>query len=694
LNSTHTLYPTISKYLSSIRYPQIAFKNLDPILVAGKPVEKAANSQGFKDLWTAAGGFACVFKYQTFNPNKLWAVRCFLQSTSSVASHYSKVSNRLKNVSCSSYFVECDFQAQGIRVDGNLYPIVKMEWAEGKDLRTFIRDNLNNKSKLDLLAQAWINLSKDLIQAGIAHGDLQHGNILVDDSNGVNLKLIDYDSLYFSVDGNSIDDEIKGIPDYQHPLRSALTKQSIEIDFFPQLVIYLSIIAIAENPQLWNTYNLDNTERLLFSTVDFQNPDTAQVFNTLSQLSSNVSRLADELKKLCKLTDFSKIPSLDAVLTPPTTTWNPGGTTTTTSTSQPQNPQPQTWNPAGTTTTTSQPQTQNPPPQTWNPTGTTTTTSQPQTPQPQTWNPTGTTTTTSQPQTQNPPPQTWNPTGATTTTSQPQNPPPQTWNPTGSSSNTSQPMNISPTLVTSHFWVKAIAVVSTVVATAFGGFSYYQYQQLNQIKKQIDRIKLENKLLFPKEDKSSKPIDIQELINVFKGEKSLLYLELEKVMENLKKNESSFKEDINQLQSRVNEIDDKNRSLQKENDSLQSRVNELTKYTYVKFYNKTESKTISAALAFWNGEGLRSKGWYVVSPGEFKEVSLGQNYRGNVYVYGEYNRGSSYWGSGDSSFCIDRSNSFDIPNSDKSSCSSSNLKRVTMSKFYVSPGTNEWPFKD
>ncbi|MCL1466632.1 hypothetical protein, partial [Argonema galeatum] len=370
MNASHTLYPTISKYYSSIRHPQIAFKNIDPILVAGKPVE-IPNSQGIKNLWSAAGGFACVFKYETFNPNKLWAVRCFLQSTSSVASHYSKVSSRIKNVFCSSYFVECDFKSQGIRVDGNLYPIVKMEWAEGKDLRTFIRDNLNNRSRLDLLAQAWINLSKDLVQAGIAHGDLQHGNILVDESNGVNLKLIDYDSLYFSLDGNSIDDEIKGIPDYQHPLRSALTKQCIEIDFFPQLVIYLSILAIAEKPQLWNTYKLDNTERLLFSTVDFKNPDIAQVFNTLSQLSSNVSRLADELKKLCKLTDFSKIPSLDSVLTPPTTTWNPTGTTTTTS--QPQNPPPQTWNPTGATTTTSQPQ--NPPPQTWNPTGATTTTS-------------------------------------------------------------------------------------------------------------------------------------------------------------------------------------------------------------------------------------------------------------------------------------------------------------------------------
>jgi len=462
LATTHVLYPIISKYQSAIRHPQIAFKNLDPMLVTGKPVEKAPNSQGLIDLWIAPGGCACVFKYETFNPNKLWAVRCFLRSTSSVASHYSKVSSHLQSIPCASYFVKCSFLAQGIRVDGNLYPIVTMEWAEGKDLRTFIRDNLNKKNQLDLLAQAWVKLSKDLGDAGIAHGDLQHGNITVDDQNGIELKLIDYDSLYFSVDGNTIYDAFNGIPDYQHPLREKLQMQCLQIDFFPQLVIYLSIIAIAEKPQLWQTHNLDGTERLLFSVEDFKNPDQAQVFQVLSQMSPNIVRLANELKKICKLTDFSKIPSLDTVLTPPVTKWNPAGSRTT---SQPQTPQPQTWNPSGGTATN---QSQNPQPQTWNPVSSGTT-SQPQNPHPQTWNPSG-----------------------GTATNQSQNPQPQTWNPTGSSStnpniNTSQTSPTQPThKSSSRAWVKAIAVVSTVIATAFGGFCYYQYQQLNQVKQELE----------------------------------------------------------------------------------------------------------------------------------------------------------------------------------------------------------------
>ena len=481
MTTTHVLYPTITKYYSAIRHPQVAFKKTDPILAAGKPVE-ISNSQGMRNLWSAAGGFACVFKYETFNPQKLWAVRCFLQSTSSVAIHYSKVSSRLPNIPCSSYFVECSFLHQGILADGNLYPIVKMEWAEGKDLRTFIRDNLNNKNKLDLLAQAWVKLSKDLADNGIAHGDLQHGNITVDDSSGVNLKLIDYDSLYFSVDGNGMNDEIKGIPDYQHPLRAQLQKQCLQIDFFPQLVIYLSIVALAENPQLWNNYNLDNTERLLFSVPDFQNPDRSQIFQVLSQLSPNIARLAEELKKICKLTDFSKIPSLDTVLTPPVTKWNPAGSGTT---SQPQSPQPQTWNPSGGTPTNPS---QNPPVTTWNPSGGTTT------------NPN-----------QNSPPQTWNPSGGKTT-SQFQG---------SQTSLTQQTQKGSYPVV-----VKTIAVISTVIATSLGGICYYQYQQINQVKQQIEKIRLDNKLIAPKVNKPSLSVELQNMMNVVKGNDSVLYQEI------------------------------------------------------------------------------------------------------------------------------------------------------------------------
>ncbi|MEG4287050.1 DUF1036 domain-containing protein [Microcoleus sp. A006_D1] len=665
LPKTHVLYPTAGKYSSALRHPQITFKNLDPILVTGKPIEKAANSIGFKDLWSAAGGFACVFKYETFNPQKLWAVRCFLQSTSSVATHYSKVSTRLPNIPCSFYFVECSFLAEGIRVDGNLYPTVKMEWADGKDLRTFIRDNLNNKNKLDLLAQAWVKLSKDLADNGIAHGDLQHGNITVDDSNGINLKLIDYDSLYFSVDGNAINDEIKGIPDYQHPLRSKLQKQCLQIDFFPQLVIYLSIVAIAENPHLWNTYNLDNTERLLFSVPDFQNPDRSQVFQVLSQLSPNIiARLADELKKICKLTDFNKIPSLDDVLKLVAPT--PIDVTSLFTGSQ-QNKQ------GSATSKASQP-----------------------------IDVTSLFTGSQQ-----------NKQGAATSgTSQPidvtnlftgsqQNTNRKVNFQPGNSTQGTQPMNTSqnsptqPTQKGSYpVLVKTIAVISTVIATALGGFCYYQYQQINQVKQQIEKIRLDKKLIPPKGNKPSLSVELQDVMNVFKGKESFLYLNIEELISEIETQNSDFETEINNWKSRVNKLEGQNGSLQEERDRLQSKVNEFEKTTYINFCNKTSSKQIAAAFAYWDGKGLTSRGWWMVEAGKCMEIGLDQNYRGNVYIHGTYNRGERSWGAGNSSFCVDIVNAFKIPNSDKASCSGGNQRKVKMSEFGVSPGTNNWNFND
>lgn len=117
--------------------------------------------------------------------------------------------------------------------------------------------------------------------------------------------------------------------------------------------------------------------------------------------------------------------------------------------------------------------------------------------------------------------------------------------------------------------------------------------------------------------------------------------------------------------------------------------NELEKYTYVNFCNKTSYQTIYVALAYWDGTGLRSKGWYSVKSGECNTASVAQNYNGNVYVYAEYNSGEISW-PGQYSFCVDPVERFSISESDKVSCSGSNQKSVKMSAWSVSPGTNNW----
>ncbi|MGL5921350.1 hypothetical protein [Chroococcidiopsis sp.] len=317
-------YPSRSEYCSAIRNPQFAFRKKDPqtkierdldaSLVAGKAVERI-KPDGTKDIWSAAGSFAIAFKFETSSPRKLWAVRCFYRSNFEVKNHYKQALIRLKNSPCRNYFVDSTFLESGIRVQGDCYPILKMEWVEGENLKKFIKANLGKRNVLLSLAERWRELSKNLYDAGIAHGDLQHGNVLVVKSfQQLALKLIDYDSLYFSEDRHSVDDNIKGLSDYQHPLRKSLEKRCLEIDFFPQLSIYLSILALAEDKKLWEVYQLDAREGLLFSRTDFQNPDTGDIFKSLAQLPDPIPELARKMKQICRLKEFRNIPNLETVL--------------------------------------------------------------------------------------------------------------------------------------------------------------------------------------------------------------------------------------------------------------------------------------------------------------------------------------------------------------------------------------------
>jgi hypothetical protein len=317
-------YPSRSEYCSAIRNPQFAFRKKDPqtkierdldaSLVTGQAIERI-KPNGTKDIWSAAGSFAIAFKFATSSPHKIWAIRCFYRSNFEVKHHYKQALVRLKNSSCRDYFVDFTFLEEGIRVQGDCYPILKMEWVEGENLKKFIKANLGKRNVLLSLAERWRELCKNLCDAGIAHGDLQHGNVLIVKSfHQFTLKLIDYDSLYFSGDRTSIDDNIKGLPDYQHPLRKSLEKRCLEVDFFPQLAIYLSILALAEDKKLWETYQLDIREGLLFSRADFQNPDLADIFKSLAQLPEPIPELARKFKKICQLKNFRDIPSLETVL--------------------------------------------------------------------------------------------------------------------------------------------------------------------------------------------------------------------------------------------------------------------------------------------------------------------------------------------------------------------------------------------
>jgi hypothetical protein len=197
------------------------------------------------------------------------------------------------------------FIQRGIRVRGQWYPVLKMEWVHGELLHEAVRKHLASPAVIADFARKWLDLCKSLKSAGIAHGDFQHGNILVVDGQ---FRLIDYDGMYVPTFAGKESHEV-GHPNYQHPRRGP-DQFGPDLDNFSSWVIYLSLVALSVDPNLWQVTKAGD-ECLLFRLEDFQSPDTSQTFASLERHPSiQVQTLALMFKNLLFLEPGS-IPSLD-----------------------------------------------------------------------------------------------------------------------------------------------------------------------------------------------------------------------------------------------------------------------------------------------------------------------------------------------------------------------------------------------
>jgi hypothetical protein len=120
-------------------------------------------------------------------------------------------------------------------------------------------------------------MMNELRAAGIAHGDLQHGNIIM---CGNEIRLVDYDGMYVPAMKNFSACEI-GHPNYQHPARTALHFGPY-LDNFSAWIIYASIKALEIEPSLLNQLG-GGDDCLLFRRSDFLEPMQSPVFAALER---------------------------------------------------------------------------------------------------------------------------------------------------------------------------------------------------------------------------------------------------------------------------------------------------------------------------------------------------------------------------------------------------------------------------
>lgn len=286
-------WPLSQDYNEAIQEPRGNFGDAEL-----KTGEAVANPLGIP--MPRSGNFADVYEVRCPGGNR-WAVKCFTRQVSGLRERYNEISKYLRQAQL-PFTVDFHYLEQGIRVRGQWYPVLKMQWVEGFVLNEFVRDNLDKKPILDAMSRIWLRMARRLRAANIAHGDLQHGNVMLvpgSAANALAVKLIDYDGMCVPSLVSKKSGEV-GHPAYQHPERLRTGAYGSEMDRFSLLSIAASLRCLTIGGRsLWERY--DDGDNLLFRQSDFQAPKESPLFRELAAIRDpQAQALVRELQGACQ----------------------------------------------------------------------------------------------------------------------------------------------------------------------------------------------------------------------------------------------------------------------------------------------------------------------------------------------------------------------------------------------------------
>ena len=272
----------MTDYQDVVQAPRTAFT--DPDLKSGSV---ALSPLGLP--MPLSGGFAITYRVAT--GGRVFAVRCFHREVPGVTDRYGRISSRLRALA-SPYFVAFDYQPRGVLVNGSHYPIVKMDWVEGLTLDGFLDRHSGKPSEVKALRAKFQHLQGYLEASGVAHGDLQNGNVLV---QGSDIRLIDYDGMFVEGMARGAGTEV-GHKHFQHPSRGTKDFGPL-MDRFSFLVMDVSLQAVAQIPDLYRKFR-EGGEAIVFKANDFLDNHASEVFKTL-RATSELREAADKFARVC-----------------------------------------------------------------------------------------------------------------------------------------------------------------------------------------------------------------------------------------------------------------------------------------------------------------------------------------------------------------------------------------------------------
>ncbi len=267
IKTTKQFWPTPQDYNETIQNPHLCFADEEL-----QESEVELTPLGLPKVST--GSFASVYKVRCKGVD--WAVRCFSAQVKDQEDRYEKTSRFV----CGDdlpYTVPLQYMKEGIRIQGKWFPILKMEWVEGTPLYEYVDLNYQKSDKMHELQNRFLTMMTDLKHTGIAHSDLQHGNVIIRNDEIV---LVDYDGMFVPELSGYLSNE-RGHPNYQHPSREA-RHFGPYLDNFSAFLIDTALLSIIHDPDLWTKFSGDG-ESMLFHRRDLEQPNGSEIFATLKQ---------------------------------------------------------------------------------------------------------------------------------------------------------------------------------------------------------------------------------------------------------------------------------------------------------------------------------------------------------------------------------------------------------------------------
>ncbi len=280
-------WPTATEYVAAVQDAVGAFRDEELAALRLRP--------GLMGLPAAATGQNAIV-FDADGPAGRTALRCFTSGPHRGDAVY----RALEAMDLPDQLVPVRWRDDALVVGGTAWPVVTMPWIVGDPLHRWVGDNMHRPARIAALADAWVEACRVMYASGVAHGDLQHGNVLVTADGAI--RLIDFDGVLLfdpatGAELSAAPTEV-GHPNYQHPQRIEDGFSSRFVDTFSALLIHTSLRALVTDPGLWAHHRGEN---LVLLQADLFEPETSEVLRRMRRSDDPVvTHGADLLSRWCR----------------------------------------------------------------------------------------------------------------------------------------------------------------------------------------------------------------------------------------------------------------------------------------------------------------------------------------------------------------------------------------------------------